>query len=101
LSAITKVQGRLATADQQAAMEHHNRIVDGLIPRTRELGGTGHAVYANAQDPMQFLAIDSWESVEAIQRFLGDPAVAAEIGGMFDGPPDVSIWVTREGWRAF
>jgi quinol monooxygenase YgiN len=101
LSAITKVQGRLATSDQQAAMEHHNRIVDALIPRTRELGGTGHHVYANVADPMQFLAIDDWDSVESLSKFLSDPSVQAEIGGMFDGPPDVSIWVPREGWRTF
>jgi len=101
LSAITKVQGRLATSDQQAAMEHHNRIVDGLTPRTQELGGTGHMVFANAADPMEFLAIDAWDSVEAVQKFLGDPAVQAEVGSMFDGRPDVSIWVPREGWRQF
>ena len=101
MSAITKVQGRLATSDQQAAMEHHNRIVDGLIPRTKELGGTGHMVFANVADPMEFLAIDGWESVEALQRFLGDPAVQVEVGSMFDGPPDVTVWVPREGWRQF
>ena len=101
LSAITKVQGRLATSDQQAAMEHHNRIVDSLIPRTKELGGTGHMVFANVADPMEFLAIDGWESVEALQQFLGDPSVQSEIGGMFDGRPDVTVWVPREGWRQF
>lgn len=101
MSAITKVQGRLATSDQHAAMEHHNRIVDSLTPRTRELGGTGHMVFANVADPMEFLAIDGWESVEALQRFLGDPAVQAEVGSMFAGPPDVTVWVPREGWRQF
>jgi hypothetical protein len=101
LSAITKVQGRLATSDQQAAMEHHNRIVDGLIPRTKELGGTGHMVFANVADPMEFLAIDAWDAVESIQKFMGDPAVQAEVGSMFDGLPDVTVWVPREGWRQF
>ncbi len=101
MSAITKVQGRLATSDQQAAMEHHNRIVDSLIPRTQELGGTGHMVFANAADPMEFLAIDAWDSAESIQKFLGDPAVQAEVGSMFDGQPDVTVWVSREGWRQF
>jgi hypothetical protein len=50
---------------------------------------------------MEFLAIDGWESVEALQRFLGDPAVQAEVGSMFDGPPDVTVWVPRDGWRQF
>lgn len=58
-------------------------------------------VFANATDPMDFLAIDGWESVEGMQQALGDPSVQAEMGSMFDGQRDVTVWVPREGWTAF
>jgi hypothetical protein len=32
---------------------------------------------------------------------MGDPSVQADIGRMFDGPPDVTVWAEREGWSSF
>lgn len=101
MALITKVQGRLRSADPEVAKAEHNGIVAKLIPGTQANGGTGHMVFANTADPMEFLAIDRWESLEGLQKFLGDPSVQAEIGGMFEGRPDVTIWMPREGWTAF
>ena len=101
MALITKVQGRLRSDDPTIAMEEHDRIVDKLTPGTRANGGVGHMVFANAADPREFLAIDRWESIEGLQKFMGDPSVQAEIGGMFDGQPDVTVWIPREGWRSF
>ncbi len=101
MALITKVQGRLRSADPEVAKTEHNAIVAKLVARTQANGGTGHMVFANAADPRDFLAIDGWESVEGMQQALGDPSVQAELGSMFDGPPDVTIWVPREGWTAF
>jgi hypothetical protein len=47
------------------------------------------------------VAIDRWSNVEGLQQFLGDPAVQAQLGSMFDGAPEVSVLAEREGWRAF
>jgi quinol monooxygenase YgiN len=98
---ITTVRARLRDADQAAAMDQHNAIVDRLRPRGTPLGGVGHSVFANAQDPREFLAIDRWDSIEGLQQFMGDPSVQQEIGSLFEGPPDVTVWAEREGWRAY
>ncbi len=97
----TTVRARLKDADPQVAMEAHNAIVAKLRGRNAELGGTGHRVFANAQDPQEFLAMDTWESMEGLQKAFGDPDTQREIGSMFDGPPEVTIWSPREGWTAF
>ncbi len=98
---ITTVRARLRDAEPAAAMEQHNSIVDRLRPRGTPLGGVGHMVFANAQDPREFLAIDRWENVEGLQQFMGDPSVQQEIGSLFEGPPDVTVWAEREGWRSY
>lgn len=97
----TTVRARLKDADPQAAMEAHNTVVAQLRPGNAELGGVGHRVYANAQDPQEFLALDTWESMEGLQQAFGDPATQQQIGSLFDGPPEVTIWTAREGWTAF
>ncbi|MCI0347275.1 MAG: hypothetical protein L0221_17825 [Chloroflexi bacterium] len=98
---ITTVRARLRDADPEAAMATHNGILGRLRPIGDSLGSTGHRVYANAQDPQEFLAIDSWSTIEGLQQFMGDPKVQAEIGGMFEGPPDVTVWAVRDGWTAY
>ena len=98
---ITTVRARLRDEDQQQAKERHNGIVDRLRPKGEPLGGSGHMVFANAQDPREFLAVDRWDSAEGMQQFMGDPAVQGEIGSLFDGPPQVTVWQEREGWRGY
>jgi quinol monooxygenase YgiN len=97
----TTVRARLKDADPAAAMEAHNAVVAALIPRTQAAGGTGHRVFANVQDPQEFLAMDTWESIEGMQSAFGDPDTQSKIGSLFDGPPDVTIWSPRDGWTTF
>ena len=97
----TTVRGRLNNTDPQKAMEVHNGIVARVTPVNEKLGATGHRVYVNVQDPMEFLAMDTWESLEGLQQAFGNPDTRAEIGSMFDGEPQVTIWAPREGWTAF
>jgi hypothetical protein len=101
MSYITTVQARLRDADPAAAMASHNAIVARLRPRGEPLGGVGHMVFANAQDPVEFLAVDRWDTMEGLQQFMGDPSVQAEIGGLFASPPEVTVWAVREGWTAY
>jgi quinol monooxygenase YgiN len=98
---ITIVRGRLGDADQDAARDEHNAIVDELRPKSEPLGAVGHQAYADPQDPVGFVAIDRWSSIEGLQQFLGNPDVQARLGSMFDGAPEVSVLAEREGWRAF
>jgi quinol monooxygenase YgiN len=97
----TTVRGRLRDADPDAAREAHNGVVARIRPRTTSHGGVGHRVYAAVDDPREFLAFDTWESVEGIQAAFGDEAIQKEIGGLFESPPEVRIWTPREGWTAF
>ena len=98
---ITTVRGRLLHEDPTAAMDQHNAIVAKLEPAGKPLGATGHSTFANTADPREFLAIDRWDSIEGLQKLMSDPAVQAELGSMFDGPPQVTVWASRDGWRAF
>jgi hypothetical protein len=101
MSYITTVKARLRDSDPAAAMARHNEIVGRLRPHNEPLGGTGHMVFANAEDPQQFLAVDRWETIEGLQQAMGDPKVQQEIGSLFDGPPEVTVWAVRDGWTAF
>ena len=98
---ITTVRARLRNPDQAGAMEEHNGIVGRLWPQGQPLGAIGHKVYANLQDPGEFLAIDRWSSIEGLQTFISDPAVQADLGSMFEGQPDLIIWAEREGWTNY
>jgi hypothetical protein len=96
----TTVRAKLRDTDPEVARARHNAIVAKLRPQLEPKGGTAHMVFANAQDPMEFLAIDRWDSPEGLQA-LQDPAVQQEIASMFDGAPQVTVWEVREGWTAY
>jgi quinol monooxygenase YgiN len=98
---ITIVRARLKDADQTAARDSHNAIVDALRPRSEPLGAVGHQAFADPQDPEAFVAVDRWSNIEGLQQFLGDPSVQQQLGSMFDEQPEVSVLAEREGWRAF
>jgi hypothetical protein len=54
----------------------------------------------NPKDPNEFLAIDTWNNLEGLQKFMGDPKVAEAFGALFDGMPDISIWAESD-WASF
>ena len=101
MSYITTVRARLLDADPAAAMARHNGIVARLRPRLEPMGGTAHMVFARSDDPQEFLAVDRWETLEALQGAMGDPATQQDMGSLFDGPPDVTVWAVRDGWSAY
>lgn len=97
---ITTVRAKLRDADPATAKERHNAIVARLRPQLEPKGGSSHMVFANAEDPQEFLAVDRWDSMEGLSA-LRDPAVQAEIGSLFDGPPQVTVWSVRDEWTAY
>ena len=97
----TTVRARLKDADPEAAREAHTAVVGRLRPGNAELGGVGQRVYANVQDPQEFVALDTWESMEGLQQAFGNPDTQREIGSLFEGQPEVTIWSPRDGWTAF
>ena len=96
---ITVVRGRLKGSPAEAKAGH-DAAVEQLSAMTRPMGAVGHKPHLNPQDPKEFLAIDTWNNLEGLQKFMSDPQVAAAFGELFDGMPDVSIWAESD-WASF
>lgn len=97
---ITIVRARLKGADPSAARKAHDATVEKLSALTRPLGATSHRAYVNPQQPMEFLAIDRWNNLDGLQKFMSDPKAAEAFGALFEGQPDISIW-SESGWASF
>ena len=94
---ITTVRGIMKESDPQKAKEAHNAIFGRLQPVGRSLGSIGHQTYLNPQNPREFLAVDTWPDMESLQKFMSHSAnPAAALGAMFDGQPDVTVWVQSD-----
>ena len=96
---ITVVRAKLKGTPQEAQMAH-DATVEKLSEMTRPMGAIGHKPHLNPQDPTQFLAIDTWNNLEGLQKFMSDPQVAEAFGQLFDGAPDVSVWQESD-WASF
>ena len=96
---ITVVRGKLKGTPQEAQMGH-DATVEKLSAMTRPLGAIGHRPHLNPNDPNEFLAIDTWNNLEGLQKFMSDPQVAAAFGTLFEGRPDISIWAESD-WASF
>lgn len=96
---IVVVRGRLK-GDQAEAQAVHDATVGKISPQSREMGSTGHTAYLNTEDEKDFLAIDSWDNLEAIQQLYSDPALAEEFGKLFEGQPEVTVWA-ESGWMSY
>ena len=98
---ITTVRGIMKEKDEETARTVHNSIFGRLNPIGEALGNLGHQTFLNAQNPGEFLAVDTWPDMESLQKFMGDPAnPAAGIAEMFEGQPDITVWV-ESGYDGF
>ncbi len=62
----------------------------------QEPGCIRYAFYASLEDPTEFVAVEEWESAEALQTHFQAPSVAgfsAKLGDLLDRPPEVNIHV--------
>jgi quinol monooxygenase YgiN len=67
------------------AMEDESRQEPGCIR---------YGFYASVEDPDQFIAVEEWESKEALENHFGAPSVAgfgSKLGGLIAGTPTVDI----------
>ena len=73
------------------------RLHDQVTGATREMalaaGDISHHVFLNPADPGDFLGIDVWRSADAVGAFASSPQIQEFFGQLFDGPPEVTIWV--------
>ncbi len=97
---IAVVRGQLKAESQQEAQQLHDEILEQLPAIGRPLGSIGHQAYLDPQNPKAFLAIDTWTSLEGLQKFMSDPTVGEAFGNLFEGPPEVTVW-NESGWASF
>ena len=82
------------------AAEHRDALVDAARwmqnESRQEPGCINYGFYVSLEDPTEFVAVEEWESKEALQAHFEAPSVAGfgeRIGGLLDRPPEVSIHV--------
>ena len=84
--------------DASSIRKIHDEVTGATKEMARQAGDISHVVYLNPQDDRDFLGIDTWQSAEQAQAFAGSPQIQEFFGNMFDGAPEVKIWV-ESGWN--
>src|SRR5206468_8173259 len=78
------VRARLREAPA-AAKKYHDDVTRATKDAAKLAGDLTHAVYLDPQDPKAFFGIDTWSSLEGIQKFAGSPQIREFFGKLFDG----------------
>jgi len=84
----------------ESAQALHDQVTGATREMARAAGDISHRTFLNPADPMDFLGIDEWQSVEAVQAFASSPQIVEFFGGLFDGQPEVTVWASS-GWNAW
>jgi hypothetical protein len=98
---LVTVRGTVKATDPKQAQADHDAIFERLGAIGKPLGSLGHQTFLDPQNPRQFLAIDTWGSMEGLQQFMTHAAnPGAAIASMFEGQPEVTVW-GETGWKGF
>ena len=89
------VRARLKN-DQAAAKKYHDSVTGATKEQAKQAGDLTHKIFLDPRDPKAFLGIDEWSSLEGIQKFSGSPQIQEFFGNLFDGKPDVTVWVDSD-----
>lgn len=84
--------------DSKSAQKLHDEVTGATKEMAKQAGDLTHHVFLNPQDDRDFLGIDTWGSAEHAQAFAGSPQIQDFFSKLFDGPPEVKIWVDS-GWN--
>jgi len=84
--------------DASSIRKIHDEVTGATKEVARQAGDISHVVYLNPQDERDFLGIDVWQSAEQAQAFAGSPQIQEFFGNMFEGAPEVKIWV-ESSWN--
>ena len=88
------IRGRLR--DQAAGKKVHDDVTRATKDMAKQAGDLTHAVYLDPKDPKAFYGVDTWSSLEGLQKFSSSPDIPAFFGKLFDGPPEVRVWVDSD-----
>lgn len=84
--------------DAAAAKALHDGVTGTTKDAAKQAGDLTHRVFLDPRDPKAFLGIDEWSSLEGIQGFAGSPQIKQFFADLFDGEPEVRVWVDSD-WR--
>ena len=84
--------------EPESIQKIHDQVTGATKDMARQAGDLTHVVYLNAMDRHDFLGIDTWQSAEQAQAFAGSPQIQEFFGQMFEGEPEVKVWV-ESGWN--
>lgn len=99
-AALAMVTAPLKGKNPLVSRHLHDAIIAQSAAQARRLGDLTHDAYLGLQDPTRFLAVDTWSSVENMQRFYADPGARRAFMTMFAAPPTVTIYVDK-GWKSY
>jgi quinol monooxygenase YgiN len=94
---IVTVRARLK-AEPESIQLLHDQVTAATKAQAQAAGDLSHKVLLNPQDRRDFLGIDEWQSAEAFQQFASDPQILEFFSQLFEGQPEVSVWV-NSGWN--
>jgi quinol monooxygenase YgiN len=97
-AAVTVAVRARLRGDATAARQLHDQVTGATREMAQAAGDLSHKTFLNPADPGAFLGIDVWKSAEAFQAFASNPQIAEFFGQLFDGQPEVSVWVSS-GWN--
>ncbi|HKW59493.1 MAG TPA: antibiotic biosynthesis monooxygenase [Candidatus Dormibacteraeota bacterium] len=97
MAVTISIRARLK-ADAGTIRKIHDEVTGATREMAQKAGDISHTVYLDAQDDREFLGIDVWHSAEQAQAFAGSPQIQEFFGNMFEGAPEVKIWVDP-GWN--
>jgi quinol monooxygenase YgiN len=97
MSVIVTIRARLK-AEPESLQALHDQVTAATKEMAQAAGDISHKVFLNPQDRRDFLGIDEWQSAEAVQQFSSNPQIVEFFSQLFEGPPEVSVWV-NSGWN--
>jgi quinol monooxygenase YgiN len=84
--------------DPEQSKALHDQVTAATREAAQAAGDLTHRVFLDPRDPGAFLGIDEWRSPEAVAAFSSDPRIAEFFAQLFDGPPEVTVWIPS-GWN--
>lgn len=97
MAVTVTIHGRLK-GDAADMKKLHDEVTGATKEMAKAAGDISHRVFLNPQDDRDFLGIDEWQSPEQVQAFSSDPRIQDFFGRLFDGQPEVTLWVDP-GWN--
>ena len=97
MAVIVTVRARLK-AEPESIQMLHDQVTAATKEQAQAAGDLSHKVVLNPHDRRDFLGIDEWQSAEAVQQFSSSPQIMEFFSQLFEGQPEVSVWV-NPGWN--